>query len=848
VDRGRRRKALAGGSCGRRKAGTGGGCRETDPITGASFWRAEGTSNGSSGSASSEEDGDDDDDVSDARRPGSILVAERATARQFQSSEEILVVQYLALKRGPDTAGSGIHSGAGRQTFGWGPSQRADLLMSFYGSPSEGAPATLVYHNFHGGHWSHSRGHRAGCPRAPDDGGPSDFKENLLSARKDSFRLGLAAAWSRVAPQNVVFRYETSHACDYFHGREVAGALTGQPYADLRQALASEGGPSCWIPRTVGRITEADLTEAIRTGRAEGFATVIGGRENPESRAGPAEASFGFCVQSWAPPSENLGEFTLRQIAEHHGWSWSEPGGRRKTRQFVEKQPPRTLNDLTFRSEETVSTVYLRWLMEERGFSDFRITHFMAYEFRSFGEDFIEDVLIRRHREKRRKNAVAAECLKLIGNGSYGYNALESCNYSTVKLIEGASLQKRLGSDLSHLSWRHVSLLGVVRKQVRKAKKRKKTKRSAPDPETGARAAQPRSRRGPGASFLSDEAVVEGDDTSEEEEEEEEEEDRVEGSPDPEDDRDSELSSASEEEEEEEAEEERTTFRAHVRQLEAGPSALGARGIPPLEWAIDRVQRGLSCQGPSVEAGALADHSYARRGVDVGTEARAKRAYDFLYAVCFSGERKLIKNTLPKAVAILSNSKRLFLGHVNVLLRCLDPRKAELCYIDTDSCIFSLSESRLENCLLPERLPDWTRADILADESGPESCHGKLKLEGTFAYGEFRSLKMYRLWRRAPASDAPEVFTRCKGVTRATAGRLPDACFETREDRDRTVVHRTSLRPTRAGEIWMVREGRRLSVPFNFKRRVTSDGLHSLPLSADLGAHGEPPDELPEEH
>jgi hypothetical protein len=746
----------------------------------------------------------------------------------------------------------------------------------------------------------------ASCPRGA--GRASDFKENLLSGRKDSFRRGLAAAWSKVAPQSVVFHYETSQGCDYFHGKKIPGPITGKEYGDLREALASEGGQACWIPRALQRITQTDLKEAILSGREEGFVTVRGGREGKNvSATSPAAARFGFCVQSWAPSPDSLGEFTLKQVALHNGWSLGEEEGLRKTRELIKRQPPRTLNDITFRSEETVSTTYLRWLMEERGFEGFRITHFLSYNFSNFGKDFIEEVLQKRHEEKRAKNLVAAECLKLIGNGSYGYNALESCNYSTVKLIDGCNLRRRMGSDLAHLNWRHVSLLGVIEKRsVIRRRARATRRRSAKGgsqktqlvPATkervGSSKKSPRRRAQPSVSalsLLSREALVDDDDDDDEDDGDSEGDNYAEeGDPgdrsdglteerEPQEgnsDGDSELSSSSDVDEigDESSDDDRapprTDYINHARQMAAsqqGPSS----GIPPMEWAIDRLKKGLSClcnsEGSSLSGG---DHTYARppgssrgqqRQQQTKEGKKTRKTYEFLYAVSFSGELKLIKNTLPRAVAILSNSKRLFLGHLNLMLRCLDPRKAELCYIDTDSCIWSFAEQDLARCLLEEKLAEWDQANILADESSDQSCHGKLKLEGMFAYGEFRSLKMYRLWKEPPAMapvahhhsadgagehrPAPpgEIYTRCKGVTRATAGRLPDVCFETREVRDPTIVHRTSLRPTRTGEILMVREGRCLSVPFNLKRRVTFDGLHTLPLSSKLKSPSDTDDE-----
>ena len=169
------------------------------------------------------------------------------------------------------------------------------------------------------------------------------------------------------------------------------------------------------------------------------------------------------------------------------------------------------------------------------------------------------------------------------------------------------------------------------------------------------------------------------------------------------------------------------------------------------------------------------------------------------------------------------------------MLQCLDPCLAELCYVDTDSCIWSLSKPTLEECLLPSRVGKWIQADILADENGSKSCHGKMKLEGLFSAGKFKTLKIYRLYSASQVEglnvDKPQAaYTRCKGINRYLAGKLPDDGFQS-SSAVKISVHRNALKPTKKGEMFMTQESRSLAVPFNLKRHVTKDGLHSLPFS-----------------
>ena len=198
--------------------------------------------------------------------------------------------------------------------------------------------------------------------------------------------------------------------------------------------------------------------------------------------------------------------------------------------------------------------------------------------------------------------------------------------------------------------------------------------------------------------------------------------------------------------------------------------------------------------------------------------------YRFLYTVEMSGERRAIFNNAAKAVAILSNSKVLFFDHLHRMMCCLDPKCAELCYVDTDSCIWSLTYDNLDACLLSEKRQEWYEADILADESNPLSCHGKMKLEGTFRAGRFKTMKIYRLYSKE------NYYTRCKGVQKAIGERLPESSFDAFAD-DQRSIHRTVLRPTKCGEIVIGHETRSLAIPFNLKRHVTNDGIHTFPFS-----------------
>ena len=408
--------------------------------------------------------------------------------------------------RTPRLAASCIHAGSGQQVFGWSNRQRCDLLLAFYSDDQENQrvqpPAHLLYHNFHGEHW-HYRGHvpDIGCPGAGSggaslQGGGGMFALDDFTRRADSYRAGLADALSRVAPHRVLFTYTASYSCHFFHGRAIpplpsvtgdarrvasehnyslASRLSRQAHThsgggggenNLKVVLQRDAGNRVWLP-LVARTTidQDELKEGIRSGRLSGFATVVGGHEHPSLKSeDPAGTRFGFCVQNYAPSARQLSNFTKQQIIDHNGMTGaSEAELELAVSRFLSRQPARTLNSTTFHAGETVSTTYLRWLMLERRFDHFDITHMMFYEFRDWSRHFLEPVLQERHDYKRAGNTVAAECLKLLGNGSYGYNGLESSNYDDVRLITENALRKRLRGDLAHITLKHLTVVGVIR-------------------------------------------------------------------------------------------------------------------------------------------------------------------------------------------------------------------------------------------------------------------------------------------------------------------------------------------------------------------------------------------------
>jgi hypothetical protein len=348
--------------------------------------------------------------------------------------EEATVTQYLVLgghstytglesTRRPNAVMSNIHAGPGQIVFGYSNKQYCDLAMAFYRDETteketDVPRSRLFFHNYHGYPW-HYKGHSSGCPSTQN--AYLSFELTPETKLMDDFRRRYAFAMTCVRPAQVTFAYHTSLSCDWFHDRPLPSldpvkAAEGKFYYNINELLAEERSKEYYEPPSPTQkfFDKTKLVEDIAAGKIDGFVTLKGGRERSANGNNPASRHFGFCVQNYAPTVDQVSDYTKAQIAEFYGLD--EDG----VKKFLEKQPARTLNSTTFHSEETVSTAYLRWLMKERGFVDFEVTHFLWYKFNDHPRQFIEPLLQLRHRLKQEGNVAAAEALKLIVNSDYG--------------------------------------------------------------------------------------------------------------------------------------------------------------------------------------------------------------------------------------------------------------------------------------------------------------------------------------------------------------------------------------------------------------------------------------------
>lgn len=343
--------------------------------------------------------------------------------KNVTETEEAVVIQYVALggheiftglkNESPSRVVSSIHAGPGQQVFGYSDKQRCDLLMLFDKTP-ERSHRQLHYHNYHGYFW-HYEGHFEGCPSMQDR--YAKLKIDEKTRLFDSFRHDYAEAMSNVRPDQVTFHYHVSYSCDWTHGKPVKSFVTPEKtYFNIHELLLTEKKEEFYQPPPSQQffLNKDTLIRDIMKGTISGFVTIRGGRENRPHAEKDASSHFGFCVQNYAPLPEQVSDFTKRQMSEFNGIDLPQVD------EVLKKQPARTLNSTTFHGEETISTNYLKWLIAERNFVDFEVTHFLWYKFGSHTRQFIEPLLQLRHEMKKKGNLAAAEILKLLVNGHYG--------------------------------------------------------------------------------------------------------------------------------------------------------------------------------------------------------------------------------------------------------------------------------------------------------------------------------------------------------------------------------------------------------------------------------------------
>ena len=200
---------------------------------------------------------------------------------------------------------------------------------------------------------------------------------------------------------------------------------------------------------------------------------------------------------------------------------------------------------------------------------------------------------------------------------------------------------------------------------------------------------------------------------------------------------------------------------------------------------------------------------------------------EMLYAFTVKRPQQRVLNVNQISAQILGNSRTVFLGHVQRLLRHLDPRTSALCYNDTDSAIWAFAGKgmTLEPLLRDDLSEDVRRrfmVDTFEDPLSAKHQAGLLKIEGWFTAGLFRSTKAYDLRREAFDEATDETTTeenvrRFRSVPTKTHDHLPLRVFEQTDNSGLIRTH--AMRPT-ADQVVMFEESRILSHALNTKRFV----------------------------
>jgi hypothetical protein len=135
-----------------------------------------------------------------------------------------------------------------------------------------------------------------------------------------------------------------------------------------------------------------------------------------------------------------------------------------------------------------------------------------------------------------------------------------------------------------------------------------------------------------------------------------------------------------------------------------------------------------------------------------------------LYAATRENSDAKIRNVNAIAATILSQSRVVFLSKILSLLRCLDPRLAELCYIDTvrgikgggriglwwtvvlqDSVIITHHYEVLADNVRPEMREAFEAANLMEVPNSDREQSGVFKIESVHLEAYLRGIKTYHL-------------------------------------------------------------------------------------------------------
>ena len=236
-------------------------------------------------------------------------------------------------------------------------------------------------------------------------------------------------------------------------------------------------------------------------------------------------------------------------------------------------------------------------------------------------------------------------------------------------------------------------------------------------------------------------------------------------------------------------------------------------------------------------------HKIDQSKINLLSVVKAKKSGkpSFLYQLKYKLTDSLISNTLQVGATILGNSRVIFYDHIYKLLSFLDPRKAELCYMDTDSVFFFVSHDELDKCVKEDQIHDFKVEceKMFVDPNSPHSQASKLKMEGYYQSAFFKCVKNYIL---VPFEEKEQAVVKSKSIPkiirdqmsaddfRLNRKRSNEYCIEEEGQMDKkrkqfasdTFYQHRSLHPTMGEQIFVSLKRRKMANGLNLKRILTS--------------------------
>jgi hypothetical protein len=367
---------------------------------------------------------------------------------------------------------SQFHAGPPTISFGHNHRMKVDCALSM---EARDGRRRLALYQYHGCRW-HFGGHDLDC------GGMPKRTKGQETEREDELKRILAENLSKVDP-NLWITYESVNECQLFCRQDFNASerLIGcralpRPGMGLRDVLSRLHPKDSLLGIRTSKISPEALLQKIRDspynfqgGTEGGFLTISEGTEGDETpQEGVSSDMMGFCLQRNPVPLDQIGDFTAFQASEMHR-DCADPAQRearaQKTLRDISKLD-QTLVRSGFASTESVGWDYLKWLMENRSFRNFKIHHWVAFIQKDWITPWVTELLQRRRtcvlEGPKPGNALKSAIYKLILNSFYGYCSMSQTSFSKTSIMTEEYLSKHrraLGGLAGALQ---VTLLGAV--------------------------------------------------------------------------------------------------------------------------------------------------------------------------------------------------------------------------------------------------------------------------------------------------------------------------------------------------------------------------------------------------